>query len=79
MMVASYAVNEFLNRIHEFKVAPAREYAQSTIDLTEGCFIHQSEGCFQEDDFLRAKAGCGDRKVFLDAIEISKIENQKVA
>ncbi len=70
MMIASYAVNEFLNRIHPYKVDPSSEFAQTTIDLTEGCFIHLSEGRLKEDFFLKTKVGLGDRKIFLDLVEL---------
>lgn len=70
MMIASYAVNEFLNRIHPYKVDPCSEFAKTTIDLTEGCFIHLSETKLKEDSFLKSKVGLGDRKIFLDLIEL---------
>jgi hypothetical protein len=70
MMVASYAVNEFLNRIHPYKADPCGEFAKTTIDLTEGCFIHLSEAKLKEDSFLKAKVGLGDRKIFLDLVEL---------
>lgn len=79
MMIASYAVNEFLNRVHPYKVDPASEYAQSTIDLTEGCFIHQAEDRFAEDVYLKSKVGVGDRKIFLDTVEFTRIQHEKVA
>jgi hypothetical protein len=72
MMIASYAVNEFLNRIHPYKSDNPIEYAQSTIDLTEGCFIHLSEKDLKADNFLLAKTGLGDRKIFLDMVELAK-------
>lgn len=71
MMIASYAVNEFLNRIHPYKVDPNHEFAKTTIDLTEGCFINLSEDRLKEDSFLKTKIGLGDRKIFLDLIELS--------
>lgn len=73
MMISSYAVNEFLNRIHPYKVDQPHEFSQTTIDLSEGCFIHQSEERFKEDGFLKAKLGMGDRKLFLDLVELSDI------
>jgi hypothetical protein len=79
MMIASYAVNEFLNRIHPYKVDPCSEFAQTTIDLTEGCFIHLSENRLKEDTFLKTKLGKGDREVFLDLIELSIAKNEKLA
>lgn len=72
MMIASYAVNEFLNRIHPYKSDNPIEYAQSTIDLTEGCFIHVSEKNLKTDSFLLAKVGLGDRKIYLDTLDLIK-------
>lgn len=77
MMIASYAVNEFLNRIHPYKVDHPKEFAQTTIDITEGCFIHLSEDRLKEDAFLKSKVGYGDRKIFLDLVELSGFENEK--
>lgn len=74
MMIASYAVNELLNRIHPYKTDPPEEFAQSTIDLTEGCFIHQTESRLQPDSFLQNKVGLGDRRVFLDMVELSTLK-----
>src|SRR5690606_2684669 len=71
MMSASYAVNEFLNRLHPYKVDPCQDFAQTTIDITEGCFIHRSEDQLKEDTFLKTKVGLGDRKLFLDLVELS--------
>jgi hypothetical protein len=71
MMIASYAINEFLNRIHPYKSDPCDEFAQTTIDLTEGCFIHLSEEKLKVDQFLNSKIGRGDRKIFLDLVEFS--------
>lgn len=76
MMIASYAVNEFLNRIHPYKVDPCGEFAQTTIDLTEGCFIHVSEERLKEDSFLKAKVGLGDRRIFLDLVELQNQHTQ---
>lgn len=79
LMIASYAINEFLNRLHPYKVDPCNEFAQSTIDLTEGCFIHRSEDKLKEDEFLKSKIGKGDRKIFLDLVEITPQQNEKMA
>ncbi|HRJ29765.1 MAG TPA: ThiF family adenylyltransferase [Cyclobacteriaceae bacterium] len=78
MMIGSYAVNEFLNRIHPYKVDYPKEFAQTTIDLTEGCFIHLSEDRLRDDAFLKSKVGHGDRKIFLDLVELSGVENEKL-
>ena len=76
LMIASYAVNEFLNRIHNYKAEHPGEYAQSTIDLTENCFIHVAEKDLKEDEFLKSKIGLGDKKLFLGMVELSDLENE---
>jgi hypothetical protein len=78
MMIASYAVNECLNRIHQYKVDASQEFAQTTIDLTEGCFIHRSEDRLKVDAFLHSKIGYGDRKMFLDLVELSNRQHEKL-
>jgi len=75
-MIASYAVNEFLNRLHPYKADLCHEYAQTTIDITEGCFIHLSEKRLREDSFLRSKVGKGDGKIFLDLVELPPNGNE---
>lgn len=70
MLISSYALNEFLNRIHPYKVDPCQDFAQTTIDLTEGCFIHRSEDQLKDDGFLKSKVGLGDRRIFLDLVEL---------
>lgn len=79
MMIASYAINEFLNRIHPYKVDHNREFSKTTIDLTEGCFIHLSEDKLKEDSFLKTKIGLGDRKIFLDLVELSTLKDENLA
>lgn len=71
MMIASYGVNEFLNRIHQYKTDACIDFAQSTIDLTEACFIHVSENRLKEDGFLKGRVGKGDSKIFLDLVELT--------
>lgn len=73
MMIASYAVNELLNRIHSYKTDSPEKFAQSTIDLTEGCFIHTPESDLEQDQFLKGKIGMGDRKLFLEMVELSNL------
>ena len=45
--------------------------AQSTIDITEGCFVAHFRNKLKADVFLKSKVGGGDRKIFLDAIELT--------
>lgn len=71
MQIASHAVNEFLNRIHPYKVESVDHYAASTIDITEGYIVNVSESDFQTDQFLRKRIGRGDTTPFLDMPELS--------
>lgn len=73
MLISSYAINEFLNRIHQYKVDPSSYYAQTTIDLTEGCFIHVGEHDLKGDNFLLTKVGLGDKRIFLDMVELTEV------
>ncbi len=70
MNIASHAINEFLNRIHPFKSEPAKNYALSTIDITEGYIVNVSEDELQEDNYLRKKIGRGDIVPFVEMPEI---------
>lgn len=70
IMIASYAVNEMLNRLHPYKNDDIGNFARTTIDITEGCFIHTDEGQLSKDSYLATKIGLGDRKLFLDSIDI---------
>ncbi len=70
MMIASYAVNEMLNRLHPYKSDDPGNFARTTIDITEGCFIHTHEDQLNTDSYLATKVGLGDRKLFLDSMDI---------
>ncbi len=70
MNVASHAVNEFLNRIHPYKVEPCRNYAISTIDITEGYIVNVCEDDLQEDGYLRNKIGRANMVPFIEMPEI---------
>ncbi len=71
MMIASHSVNDFLNRIHPFKVESPSEYASSTIDITEGYILNTSEDNFSVDFYLRKKIGRGDMAPFIEIPELS--------
>lgn len=71
MQIASHAVNEFLNRVHPYKVEPPDQYAASTIDITEGYIVNVAESDFETDAFLRKKTGRGDIVPFIEMPELS--------
>jgi hypothetical protein len=70
MHVSSHAVNEFLNRIHPFKVDPSKQYALSTIDITESYIVNVSEDDLLQDNYLRKKMGRGDIVPFIEMPEL---------
>lgn len=70
MNIASHAVNEFLNRIHPFKADLSKNYALSTIDITENYIVNVSEDEMPEDSYLRKKMGRGSMIPFLEMPEL---------
>jgi hypothetical protein len=71
MSIASIAINEFLNRIHEYKAGRPEEYAQTTIDITENFIVNVSEDDFMPDLYLKKKIGRGDIAPFIEMPELS--------
>lgn len=71
MHIASHAVNEFLNRIHPFKVEPLKNYAISTIDITEAYIVNVPEDDLPVDNYLRKKLGRGDIIPFIEIPELA--------
>jgi hypothetical protein len=71
MQIASHAINEFLNRIHPYKNDNPRQYAASTIDITEAYIVNADEGSFETDRYLRKRIGRGDTKPFIEFAELS--------
>ena len=71
MQISSHAVNEFLNRIHAYKVDDCSNYALSTIDMTENCIINVNENSFPIDQYLQKKVGKGDVNPFIEISDIS--------
>lgn len=71
MLIASHAVNEFLNRIHPYKSELPDRYAASTIDITEGYIVNVQESDFDTDAYLRKKIGRGDITPFLEMPELT--------
>ncbi|RIH66191.1 ThiF family adenylyltransferase [Mariniphaga sediminis] len=72
MTIASHAINDFLNRIHPYKVEEPNEYASSTIDITEGYIINGKEETYEVDHYLAKRAGRGDMTPFIEMPELSK-------
>jgi len=70
MHIASHAVNEFLNRVHPYKAESPKNYAFSTIDITEAYIVNVSEDDLKTDTYLRKKIGRGDIIPFIEMPEI---------
>lgn len=73
MQISSMAINEFLNRIHTFKNEPARNYAQVSMDFTDGSVCNVSENDLPIDYYQLMWAGRGDMTPFLRMIELSEV------
>lgn len=71
MMVAAHSINDFLNRIHPFKVETPDKYASSTIDITEGYILNTREDDYLVDSYLKKKTGRGDVIPFVELPELS--------
>lgn len=70
MQIASHAVNEFLNRIHPFKIEHPSYYAGSTIDITQGYIVNSNELDYEVDTYLKNKSGRGDTNPFIEITEL---------
>jgi len=68
MFVASYAVNEFLDRVHSYKSDNAKERAKSYISITENLIFTEVDG--NPDTYLLAKVGKGDCTPLLEMSEL---------
>lgn len=71
MQIASHAINEFLNRIHPFKVDTPSLFSVSTIDITEGYIVNSAETDFTLDEYLKKKTGRGDISPFIEISELT--------
>lgn len=70
MQISSIGINEFLNRLHNFKDEAAENYAKITMDFCGGCLINESEKEFEQDVISEKWAGRGDCRPFLRLIEL---------
>jgi len=68
MMVSSFAINEFLDRIHPFKATEPQERAINWLSISEGLIFSEPDG--EPDLYLQRKVGRGDIKPFLEMVEL---------
>lgn len=64
LQVSSTAINEFLDRIHRFKISLPSERAITWISITEGQTYYEEDG--EPDKYLYTRVGRGDCKPFLE-------------
>lgn len=68
MFVSSFAINEFLDRVHPYKATLAEERAINWISITEGLLMSEVDG--EPDDYLVKRVGRGDCSPFLEMMEL---------
>ena len=68
MQTSSYAVNEFLDRIHSFKGTEPKERAIIWLSISEDLVFTEDDG--EPDAYLIKKVGRGDVKPFLEMPEL---------
>jgi hypothetical protein len=65
---ATFAVNEFLARIHPFRYDANKYYAITRVNITGGYIQHEEDG--EPDKYLSRLAGRGDMEPFLNMPEL---------
>jgi len=68
-LLASLAVNEFLARLHPFRLEPNADYAVHRLSLSHGIFEHEDDG--EPCALLNLHVGRGDVSPLLDWAELS--------
>ena len=68
-LVASLAVNEFLARLHPYRLDPNDEYAVHRLSLSHGIYEHESDG--EPCSLLTRHVGRGDVSPLLEWAELS--------
>ena len=68
MQTSSYAINEFLDRIHPFKGTDPKDRAAIWLSISEDMIFTEQDGT--PDSFLEKRVGRGDIKPFLEMPEL---------
>ena len=68
-LLASLAVNEFLARLHPYRLDPNSEYAIHRLSLSHGIYEHEGDG--NPCPVLARHTGRGDVSPLLDWAELS--------
>ena len=69
MLLASLAVNEFLARLHPFRIDPNADYAIHRLSISHGIYEHEGDG--EPCALLARHVGRGDVSPLLDWAELS--------
>jgi hypothetical protein len=72
MLIAAVAVNDFLARLHPFRLDPNGEFAAQTVSLTQGEYLRLSDG--EPCPMFAGKVGRGDVRPLLEMPELSEGE-----
>ena len=70
MLFASLAVNDFLARLHPYRLDPNGDFATQTVSLTQGEFVKVPEG--EPCPMFANRVGRGDTRPLLDMPELSE-------
>lgn len=70
MLIASLAINEFLARLHPYRIDPNGDYAIHRISLSHGIYEHCEDG--SPCPVLARHVGRGDVVPLLDSVELSE-------
>lgn len=71
MQTSTFAVNDFLARIHSYRYDPNEEYAIMRFNVT-GCYmLFEKEDQYEQDQYLARFAGRGDMNPMLNMPELS--------
>jgi hypothetical protein len=70
MLIAAVSVNDFLARLHPFRLDPNGDFATQTVSLTQGEFIRMPDG--DPCPMFAGKVGRGDVSPLLDTPELSE-------
>ena len=74
MLVSSLAVNDFLARLHPFRLDPNAEFATQTVSLTQGEFMKFPDG--EPCPMFANRVGRGDSRPLLDMPELTEGEKR---
>ena len=71
MQTATFAVNDFLARIHSYRYDPNEQYAIMRFNVT-GCYmLFEEDSQYEQDSYLAKFAGRGDMNPMLNMPELS--------